>query len=538
MGLFADLASGKFAPQQQSFATYKEEPRPVRNRGATTSLSGGEASFVRLLQAFRSNAPGGWSDNRWEQTVRHYVGIQYVAINRKCEQLSQSEFKVYQKDDNHPDGKRPVSRQHEGYKLHELLENPNEEDSFGDLMFQYGLQLDLTGTALTWMVPNRLGSIMEMYPVPTALAIPQTVMNAEFPQGYYRIQPIYPYGAFTSMAEGVSATGATIPAQWMVRIKHPHPFLRYDGYSPLTALRLHIDEVESIDRSRFYSMKKSVNPSAVLNTEAMEGSEPLPSEEIDRIRAEFAALHQGPENHGNLLVPAPGARLDLFGMVPKDMDYMAGWNQLVSFVLGGFGITKPAAGMIEDASYSTLFATLKQLHLLTLKPICARIGAKLTKKLAPLFGDDLIIEIECPRIDDHDLLLNKLSFLGQGQCLTKNEARKELGFAITQDDWGKQMWGEKAQDEMGGLAALLGGALQGQGPTGAPEQQGPPEQAEQNQGRERPGPLGAGSRGPMKSLNWDLIKKSQDLVEKSREDNKRTRKSLYHLAREVMSNGH
>lgn len=404
-----------------------------------SAISGGNA-FKRLLQAMRSDAPGGWSDDRYEQS-RHYNGIQYLAINRTNEQLAQSEFQVFRKDEMHPDGKRPVRKGDRGYELVELLEKPNPDDSFGDLLSMWNLQMDMTGMALTWMVPNELGTPMELYPIPTAIAVPQPVINPDYPHGYYRIQPVYPYGPFSSTPTPNSAVGAPIPAEWMIRMKYPHPFLRYDGYSPFTAMRLHIDEIESMDRSRWYSMKKSLNPSAVLNFDEMEGAEPLPDEEIDRIRAEWEADFQGPENHGRLIVSPPGGRLDLFGMNPKDMDYQSGWEQLVSFVMAGYGISKTAAGMIETSSYSTLFATLKQFHLLTINPKLRRISNKLTRYLAPHFGDDLIIEIRCERIDDQDQRNAKISIAMSALAITKNEVRKELDMPLTKEEWGVEIAG-------------------------------------------------------------------------------------------------
>ena len=59
--------------------------------------------------------------------------------------------------------------------------------------------------------------------------------------------------------------------------------------------------------------------------------------------------------------------------------------------------------MVEDAAYATLFATLKQLYWITLQPFCDYIAAMLTRQLAKFFGDDLIIEIRCKRIDDHEI---------------------------------------------------------------------------------------------------------------------------------------
>lgn len=400
-------------------------------------------SFARLLEAYRSKGPGGWTDDRWEES-RHYTGIAYVAIHRANEQLMQSEFQVFEKDDNAPDGKKPVSRHHPGYELVKMLERPNGEDCFGDMMAQWNLQMDLTGTALTWLVPNRLGKPFEMYSIPTAAAMPSPIVNPDFPDGYYRIQPLYPYGPFSAPTP-FSAAGAIIPAKWMIRFKYPHPYVRHDGYSPLTGMRSTLDVVEAIYRSRWYSMSRGVNPTAILNFDEVDGMQGLPPEEIARIHAEWEGNFQGAENHGKLIIGHPGSRLDPFGNKPVDMDYPAGWEQETGFALAGFGISKPAAGMTEDASYGALFATLKQFHLLTLQPKCVRIGSKLTRELGKYFGDDLIVEVRCPRIDDHDIKFEKVKIAQGAGAITYNQLLKELDFPMTDEEWGEQRVGKDEQ---------------------------------------------------------------------------------------------
>ncbi len=504
--------------------TKKPVSRLVPGGSWGRSLVGGDPAQKRLLQALRSMAPGGWSDNRFEET-RHWEGIAYIAGHRICEQLSQAEFQIFRKDDTHPDGKVAVKKGEEGWDLVELLEKPNPDDSFGDLMYQWGQQLTLTGMALTWMVPNMLesknpakkyegaGTPYELYSIPTALAIPQPAVNPDFPDGYYRVQPLYPYGPFSSYPTPATAVGAPIPAQWMLRVKYPNPLLRYDGFSPLTALRLHLDEVTMMDRSRHYSMRRSINPSAVINFDEVEGQEPLREEEIERIHAEWENEFQGPENSGKIIVGTPGGRIENWGTSPKDMDYQSGWDQLVSFCLGGLGITKPAAGMIDDASYSTLFATLKQLYWLTLEPLVNRIAAKLTRHLAPFFGEDLIVEIRCRRIDDHDVRNAEVGVGIQAMCITKNEVRKKLDLPPTKEKWGNEIAGIPTQPEAPPMQAGMGqeqmtpemmaqmeqeGQLQEGGVQGAPPEQDP----DMEQGRPQAGNLAAGALGPrMKSLN-------------------------------------
>lgn len=523
---------------REVFGTDKEEGLRPRVRppasGPGRSLVSSDVATQRLVQALRSMAPGGWSDDRWEQ-MRHFVGINYVAVHRKCTQLQRAEFQVFVKDPEAPDGKRPVTEQDppqggrfaKPYDLVKLLEKPNPQDTFGDVMYRWGQQKDLTGMALTWMLPNRLGVPMELYVIPTAIAIPQPAVNPDFPDGYYRIQPVYPYGPFSTYPTPTTAVGAPIPAQWMLRFLYPHPLLRYDGYSPLTAMRLEMDTLDSINRGRWYTMKRLKNPSAVLNFDDFEAAEPLPEPEIDRIKAEFENEFEGPENAGKLYVAQPGSRLEPWGQRPVDMDFPAGWDQLTSFILGGaFGITKTAAGMVEDNAYATLYATLKQLYWLTLEPDAENYAAKLTRHLAPFFGDNLIVEIRMKPINDHEIVFQKVdkivSLKGMPESVIK--LAMQMMEVPVEPEVVKDL--SEAKEEAGMAppgAPVPGGGTEGMEP-GALEEAAETEEIEAE--RPEPGNLSRGSLGPrMKRLRAPMLPRLG-------------RKSLYQMAREVMANGH
>lgn len=406
-----------------------------------------------------------------------------------------------------------------------------------------GQQKYLTGTALTWMVPNKFGVPCELYCIPTSIAIPQPAINPDYPDGYYRIQPLYPYGPFSSYPTPATAVGAPVPAQWMLRTQFPHPLLRYDGYAPLTGLSEELDALEMMNRSRHYKMRRSINPSAVLQMDEMEGAEPLPEAEIERIHAEFENSFEGPENAGNLYVASPGCRLEEWGATPKDMDYSSGWDQLTAFGLAGFGISKPAAGMVEASAYANVWAALKQLHVLTLKPDLDGIAADLTHHLAPFFGDDLIIEIETPRIDDRDQLKQKIDSLVAAKAITKNEVRKLWDEPVWEEGDEKKdgealAGSDPAQEQQQGMPGMEGapGAEQGMGSEGEESSQEAGQEGEESSqeadqleaenadllGAEQPneeepaaGNLGEGSLGPRKSLNGHTKHLPYSLVRKS-----------------------
>lgn len=566
MGYIADMARNSTreavergrASWLQTFGTEKErvqrpaQPKETPDGGSWgRSLSGSStASFKRLLEAMRSRAPGGWSDDRYAES-QHYLSITYDAVHRMCEILSESEFQVFVKDPRHQDGKRPINeydRPHRDrlvrpYDLVELLEKPNNDQSFGNIMEEYALQINLTGTSFNWVVPNVLGTPFEMYPIPTCIAIPQPVINPQYPHGFYRIQPIYPYGPFSSFPTPNSAVGAAIPAEWMIRTKFPHPILRYDGFSPMTAMRKHIDEVESIDDSRWYRMQRGSRPDAVLNPDEKENLDPIPGPEIDRIHAEWESNNQGPQNAGRLIVGTPGYKFEPWsGGSAVEMDYVNSWNQLVAFVMSGFGVTKSITGMTDDTSYANLFASLKQFHMLTLNPLCHRFATQLTKRIAPFFGDGLIIEIRCKRIDDHDVQNSKVTLLMQGKCITKNQMLKLLDEPTTSEGWGEEIAGTEPQPQMQGIPNAQAQAApampqpmeqpQENGQQQQPQQDplAPPQDQAVEQSRPRPGNLSAGSLGPRKDLLSALNGNGKHLKPKKK-------KSMYEAVMEVTANG-
>lgn len=553
--------------------TNKEEgvrtpPKITPGGSYGSSVVNTDVSTKRLLAAMRSMAPGGWSDDRWEQTLRHYNGVAYVAISNIAKQMGRAKVKVYHKDETSPDGKRIVTRNSiptrtnvHPYELVELLTRPNKQDSFGKLMYRWTQQRKLTGMSLTWMVPNQFGTPMELYCIPTALAIPQPAVNPLYPDGYYRIQPVYPYGPFSSYPTPTSAVGAAVPAQWMMRFMDPHPLLRYDGYSPLTGLNQHLDSVKMMDASRTTTMRRGVHPSAVLNFDDTEGALPLPEPEIERIKAEFENEQYGPENVGKLFVAAPGSRLESWGFKPTEMDYFNSWEQLVAFVMGGFGITKAVAGMIEDSTYATLYATMKQFALVTLEPECDDIADYLTAHLAPFFGDDLVVEIKPHKVDDEEVRNAKLGLLIQAKAITKNEVRRALEQPATPELWGNEIAGmDSLLPPPGSLPpgmAVAPGMPPDPGMAGDPQPGGltpdeggnairlDPSQAgmeligsappKQDQGIEdtRPEYMGEGSQGARKPNP-----KIQKDLEPSNRITEYKKKSFYDRVKEVISNGH
>lgn len=148
-----------------------------------------------------------------------------------------------------------------------------------------------------------------------------------------------------------------------------------------------------------------------------------------------------------MVVGIPGGKFELLGDSPREMDYPSSWDQLVSFVMAAFGVTKSAAGMTDNSAYSTLFASLKQLYWLNLGPKASRIARALTRYVAPFFGKNLMVEVRCKRIDDHEILFQKVDRLVSAKAMSKNELRKACDFHIVKEEWGGDMCGDPSPYE-------------------------------------------------------------------------------------------
>lgn len=138
-----------------------------------------------------------------------------------------------------------------------LLDRPTPIGKWEESIDHLIDQMIMTGMGLAWMVPDASGSIKEFWVVATTEAIPHPATK-EYPCGYYVMRPAFLWWG------SLEASGAIIPAERMFRVQCPAFAPRYDVYSPLTALRLHVEEQSEIDRIRHKIMSCCASPGRLL----------------------------------------------------------------------------------------------------------------------------------------------------------------------------------------------------------------------------------------------------------------------------------
>lgn len=432
--------------------------------GASKSVTKG-LGVGTLRRALSQGNPGGWASNHRAETD-HFTGWNYVAARAVALQCSQAQVCVYQERagarakayNEQDDQGEPLPKEH---PLCRLLKRPHRKQSGASFRYELSLQLSLTGTALVWNVPNKLGKTVERYVIPTAIAQPMRPTR-DFPNGYWRVQPEAAYGGmvddgWTFGALGIF-TGRDIPAEQVQVIRWPHPLYRDDGQSPLAAGALWTDTSEMVDQARWAHMQNGPNPSLVVKApEGFQGDEV----DLDRAATKFNERYGSPKNHGKALFVAGGDVVPL-SQSAKDMDYQSAFLQLRDATLAIHGTPGVAAGVTDGGSYAAFYAALLQFTTLTVQPQLALIAEEETEQLAPQFGEGLTVEMLVKPIDDPQILENQLKTDLAGGIRKRDEYRQIRGLPLLGGKDGGELVGGA------GAAMALGQSERTESTTGLP----------------------------------------------------------------------
>jgi len=412
---------------------------------STVDVTSTTSGWHYLRAALRSRAPGQWSVSR-QELARHLTSSIYLAINTMQKHAAAATKQVFERTNDQKTGDIELGPQE---RICQLLESPNNDDTWGDVMEGITQQKSLTGISLTWTPQENDNDVpTELYVIPTASALPWPP-SPIYPHGSYLIQPYYPYGPFSTIPSYQSAAGARIPAEQIIRIKDVHPILRYEGYATLTAISKQIDVIEGMDTARFNTQQRGVDPSVVITFDP----NILNPNKVDlvRLRTQIEAAAAGPANAGKILFAPTGGDVEVLSHTPAEMAWTEGWDQLVSFALACFGVPKSVAGLSEDSSYANLYASIKQFYVLSLNPLLRKVAGHLTKHLLQeFFGAMLYLKLTGERIDQWEQDKEKIDIaLKAGNLARVDELRKMLEWEPLGGEEGKAFAGGKEQQQPG-----------------------------------------------------------------------------------------
>ena len=459
--------------------------------------------FAQVLrQALGSGQPGQWASNHRTE-AEQFTGWTYVAVRSICLQAMQASVSVYE-DESSPKQKqmrrsyrndpglqrlKSLYASEEGeaeplpntHPLCKMLKRPNPTQSGAQFRYEQVLQLQLTGSCIIWNVPNKFGKTVQRYVIPTGMTTP-VAPTTDLPMGGFRIQTnssryaVIDDDGFTTSGMFSQIVNRIVPLEQIQVVRWPHPMLKEDGQSPVSAGAKWIDSANQIDQARWSQMNNGADPSVILTLGPEFNMTPQETEAAaELIRQKYG----GTENAGKAMVTNADNAYTLT-TTPKDMSYVDAFNQLRDAALALHGVPGIAAGISDGGSYAAFYASLKQFVSLTVQPILDLIAEEETEQLAPQFGAGLTVEIEAAQIDDPEVLQKRISAAVLAKAITVDEVRSLLGLGpLGPEKGGDEFAGQQAPTTFAGPASPYppsGPDTTGQPGPPKPEEKQPEEQ--------------------------------------------------------------
>jgi HK97 family phage portal protein len=142
-----------------------------------------------------------------------------------------------------------------------------------------------------------------------------------------------------------------------------------------------------------------------------------------------AQQYSGARNAGRPMLLDGGLSWQEMSLSPKDMDFLNSRNAASRDVALAFGVPPQLLGIPGDNTYSNYQEARLALWEDTVVPLLRHLRDELNGWLAPMFGDDLRVDIDLDDVPALALRREKVwQRLQSADFLTVNEKRRSAGF--------------------------------------------------------------------------------------------------------------
>jgi HK97 family phage portal protein len=285
--------------------------------------------------------------------------IVYAAVEKRAKSIASVPAKAMQRKADGQWEHMPLS------PLQRLLDNPNPDMSWQDLMYHTSQSLDLSGNA--FLSEIRAG----------VMSLPYQLWL--LPSAYIRIKP--GRESLIDYYEYVEARTRRIDQKDMVQIRMPNPESMYFGMPPLKAAGRPTD----IDRESGIWQKVSLENRGAsdINIKLPDGAT---QEQVSAAKAAYKQQQAGPANARKAMIS--NAEIQVIGQTAVEMDFINSRKAVWTEIAAVFGTPLAVLGFTEQVNLSNGETMRKMMWQDTIIPQLDLIYRQLTHQVAKEFGPD------------------------------------------------------------------------------------------------------------------------------------------------------
>jgi HK97 family phage portal protein len=349
-------------------------------------------------------------DTKWDIATAVNEGYNasaavYTCVEKRAKLASSVPWSVKQKK---ADGTFEDAPDH---PLQKLIDMPNPETSWMEIMHEIIQQLDLAGNAYL----SEIKAGVNGYPTQLWL-LPSQYMKIK--PGKVKLVDAYEY-------QETSSTKFTILSDDMVQLKLPNPNSRYFGQPTLMAAGRATD----IDRESGIWQKNSLENRGIvdLHIEVPDTTQP---DQIDALKAKVKEKQTGSDNAREPWITS--GKINQLGQSAVEMDFVESRKAVWAEICAVFGLSMSVLGFTESVNLANAAEQQKALWVNTIIPLLELIKRQLNAQLASEFdGVELhydLSNVEAMQENFTEKLTNAESLYRMGYSNEAINRRLELGF--------------------------------------------------------------------------------------------------------------
>jgi len=293
-----------------------------------------------------------------------------------------------------------------------LLERPNAEDTFSDILSEIIIDLHIYGDSYVEVVLDNQGKPAALYNL-YAPSMKVLVNKHGVVLGYIQTS--------SSLSRGSSDKPVVFSPDEVLHFKLPNPGNEVYGLSPLESLFL---PIETDLWAQEYN-KKFFQNHATPKLHVDLGNCTL--SQLKRTRAYFASQLRGAHNAHKTLITEGGAKITVIGVRPVDMEFLAQRKFSRDEICGVMGVPPMKIGVFEDVNRASASESDKTFKSEKIIPLQRMIAKKLNLKLVSKFNAN--VKFQFVELDLRDAKeqaeIDKIDI--ESGVKTVDEVRKQRG---------------------------------------------------------------------------------------------------------------
>jgi len=215
----------------------------------------------------------------------------------------------------------------------------------------------------------------------------------------------------------------------VLHFKGFHPLDDWYGQGPLEAALQAIDQHNAASAWNQALLQNAARPSGALVYAPKDGPALLTEDQFKRLKKELEEQIEGAANDGRALLLEGGLDWRSMSLSPSDMDWRQGRDAVARDIALAFGVPAQLVGLPDAQTYSNFREARLAFYEDTVLPLAYSLRDALNTWLAPMFGDDLRLELDLDEVPAlaprRDALWARVK---EADFLTTEEKRTLLGF--------------------------------------------------------------------------------------------------------------